>query len=221
MALVKSISGIRGTIGGRVAEGLSPVDVVRFTAAYATQRKAMIPDNKTIVVGRDARLSGEMVDQLVCGTLIGMGYDVINIGLATTPTTELAVTGLKAAGGIILTASHNPKQWNALKLLNEKGEFLDAAEGQEVPPSPSDLSPLLEGQDSSLFVILAATEVEVDRILAALASASISLKAKSIKCAPYMVFGNNKWNRYKNLDTISGQTMCKISSKTSHCRFRI
>ena len=132
MALVKSISGIRGTIGGRVAEGLSPVDVVRFTAAYATQRLAMIPDNKTIVVGRDARLSGEMVDQLVCGTLIGMGYDVINIGLATTPTTELAVTGLKAAGGIILTASHNPKQWNALKLLNEKGEFLNDQEGKEV-----------------------------------------------------------------------------------------
>ena len=132
MALVKSISGIRGTIGGRVAEGLSPVDVVRFVAAYATQRKAMLPDNKTIVVGRDARLSGEMVDQLVCGTLVGMGYDVINIGLATTPTTELAVTGLKAAGGIILTASHNPKQWNALKLLNEKGEFLNDIEGKEV-----------------------------------------------------------------------------------------
>ena len=132
MALVKSISGIRGTIGGRVAEGLSPVDVVRFVAAYATQRKAMLPDNKTIVVGRDARLSGEMVDQLVCGTLVGMGYDVINIGLATTPTTELAVTGLNAAGGIILTASHNPKQWNALKLLNDKGEFLNDVEGKEV-----------------------------------------------------------------------------------------
>ena len=132
MALVKSISGIRGTIGGRVAEGLSPVDVVRFVAAYATQRKAMLPDNKTIVVGRDARLSGEMVDQLVCGTLVGMGYDVINIGLATTPTTELAVTGLIAAGCIILPASHNPKQWNALKLLNEKGEFLNDVEGKEV-----------------------------------------------------------------------------------------
>lgn len=132
MSLVKSISGIRGTIGGRVGEGLNPVDIVRFTAAYATQRRAAIPANNTIVVGRDARLSGPMVEQIVCGTLIGMGYDVVNIGLASTPTTELAVTGEKAAGGIILTASHNPKQWNALKLLNELGEFLNDAEGKEV-----------------------------------------------------------------------------------------
>ena len=132
MSLVKSISGIRGTIGGKAGEGLSPLDIVRFTAAYATQRKRMVPDNKKIVVGRDARLSGEMVDQLVCGTLVGMGYDVVNIGLASTPTTELAVTGEKAAGGIILTASHNPKEWNALKLLNEHGEFLNDAEGKEV-----------------------------------------------------------------------------------------
>lgn len=133
MALIKSISGIRGTIGGKVGEGLSPVDVVRFTAAYATQIKA----NKTctsnqIIVGRDARISGEMVNQLVVGTLLSMGFDVVNIGLATTPTTELAVTIHKAAGGIILTASHNPKQWNALKLLNENGEFLNAAEGEAV-----------------------------------------------------------------------------------------
>ena len=132
MSLVKSISGIRGTIGGRVGEGLNPVDIVRFTAAYATQRRTAIPANNTIVVGRDARLSGPMVEQIVCGTLIGMGYDVVNIGLASTPTTELAVTGEKAAGGIILTASHNPKQWNALKLLNELGEFLNDAEGKEV-----------------------------------------------------------------------------------------
>ena len=123
MSLVKSISGIRGTIGGRVGEGLNPVDIVRFTAAYATQRRAALPENNKIVVGRDARLSGHMVEQIVCGTLMGMGYDVVNIGLATTPTTELAVTGDKAAGGIILTASHNPKQWNALKLLNEHAEF--------------------------------------------------------------------------------------------------
>ena len=132
MSLVKSISGIRGTIGGRVGEGLNPVDIVRFTAAYATQRRAMLPDNNLIVVGRDARISGEMVSNLVCGTLIGMGFDVCNIGLATTPTTELAVTGEKAAGGIIITASHNPKQWNALKLLNENGEFLTDAEGKQV-----------------------------------------------------------------------------------------
>ncbi len=132
MALVKSISGIRGTIGGSVGEGLNPVDIVRFTAAYALQRCAAMPENKTIVVGRDARISGEMLDLLVTGTLIGMGYDVVNIGLATTPTTELAVGAEHAAGGIILTASHNPLQWNALKLLNEKGEFLNDAEGKEV-----------------------------------------------------------------------------------------
>ncbi|MCI7575342.1 MAG: phosphoglucosamine mutase [Bacteroidales bacterium] len=132
MSLVKSISGIRGTIGGPVGDGLNPVDIVRFTAAYATQRRHNLPDNNTIVVGRDARISGEMVDLLVTGTLLGMGYNVVNIGMATTPTTELAVTGEHAAGGIILTASHNPKQWNALKLLNEKGEFLNDAEGKEV-----------------------------------------------------------------------------------------
>lgn len=132
MSLVKSISGIRGTIGGRVGDGLNPVDIVRFTAAYATQRRAALPGNNKIVVGRDARLSGHMVEPLVCGTLMGMGYDVVNIGLATTPTTELAVTGEQAAGGIILTASHNPKQWNALKLLNERGEFLNDAEGKGV-----------------------------------------------------------------------------------------
>lgn len=132
MSLVKSISGIRGTIGGRAGEGLNPLDIVRFVAAYATQRRAAMPENKTIVVGRDARISGPMVEQVVCGTLMGMGYDVVNIGLASTPTTEVAVTGEHAAGGIILTASHNPKQWNALKLLNEKGEFLSDAEGKGV-----------------------------------------------------------------------------------------
>lgn len=130
--LVKSISGIRGTIGGRVGEGLNPVDVVRFAAAYAMQRRKAMPDNMKLVVGRDARLSGQMVDMLVTATLSGMGYHVVNIGLATTPTTELAVIGEQAAGGIILTASHNPMQWNALKLLNEKGEFLSDVEGKEV-----------------------------------------------------------------------------------------
>ncbi len=133
MTLIKSISGIRGTIGGRVGDGLNPVDIARFTAAYATYIKAnKTTDSKNIVVGRDARISGEMVNQLVIGTLLGMGFDVVNIGLATTPTTELAVTMENAAGGIILTASHNPKQWNALKLLNERGEFLDAKAGESV-----------------------------------------------------------------------------------------
>lgn len=133
MSLIKSISGIRGTIGGKTGEGLSPVDVVKFTAAYATLiRKTTTRTTNTIVVGRDARLSGKMVDSLVVATLCAMGFDVINIGLASTPTTEVAVVGEQACGGIILTASHNPAQWNALKLLNEKGEFLNDAEGKEV-----------------------------------------------------------------------------------------
>ena len=133
MTLIKSISGIRGTIGGHVGEGLNPLDIVKFTAAYATLiRKTTTKNSNRIVVGRDARISGEMVKNVVCGTLMGMGFDVLNIGLASTPTTELAVTMSGACGGIILTASHNPKQWNALKLLNEHGEFLNAAEGNEV-----------------------------------------------------------------------------------------
>ena len=132
MSLIKSISGIRGTIGGKSGEGLSPLDIVKFTAAYATFIRSKNIDSQTIVVGRDARISGEMVRQLVVGTLIGMGFDVVDIGWATTPTTELAVVMEKASGGIILTASHNPKQWNALKLLNEKGEFLNADEGNEI-----------------------------------------------------------------------------------------
>lgn len=134
MALIKSISGIRGTIGDVPGEGLSPLDIVKFTAAYATliSRSLADDDARVIVVGRDARLSGKMVESLVCGTLTAMGFDVVNIGLASTPTTEIAVTGEKAAGGIILTASHNPVQWNALKLLNSDGEFLNDAQGKEV-----------------------------------------------------------------------------------------
>ena len=133
MSLIKSISGIRGTIGGRPGEGLSPLDVVKFTAAYATfLRKTTTVNTNKIVVGRDARLSGPMVDRLVVATLMGMGFDVVNIGLATTPTTEIAVKAEAACGGIILTASHNPKQWNALKLLNADGEFLNAEQGQEI-----------------------------------------------------------------------------------------
>lgn len=133
MTLIKSISGIRGTIGGHAGEGLNPLDIVKFTSAYATLiRKTTTKDTNKIVVGRDARISGEMVKNVVCGTLMGMGFDVLNIGLASTPTTELAVTMSGACGGIILTASHNPRQWNALKLLNEHGEFLNADEGNEV-----------------------------------------------------------------------------------------
>ena len=132
MALIKSISGIRGTIGGRSGEGLGGVDIVKFTSAYAEFIRRSNPAAKKIVVGRDARISGKMVSNLVVGSLMAMGFDVINIGLATTPTTEIAVTGLGADGGIIITASHNPIQWNALKLLNNRGEFLSDKEGKEV-----------------------------------------------------------------------------------------
>ncbi|MBR1935913.1 MAG: phosphoglucosamine mutase [Muribaculaceae bacterium] len=134
MSLIKSISGIRGTIGGRAGDGLSPLDIVKFASAYATFIRRTMDASKSnvIVVGRDARLSGRMVLNTVVGTLTGMGFDVVNIGLATTPTTELAVTWENAAGGIIITASHNPRQWNALKLLNSRGEFLTDAEGKEV-----------------------------------------------------------------------------------------
>jgi len=141
MTLIKSISGIRGTIGGQTGDTLNPLDIVKFTTAYATfmrrnggngQHAEFNHHRPTIVVGRDARISGVMVDSVVCGTLMGMGYDVVNIGLATTPTTELTVRNLGADGGIIITASHNPRQWNALKLLNNEGEFLTAADGAEV-----------------------------------------------------------------------------------------
>ena len=133
MTLIKSISGIRGTIGGEISDNLTPVDVVKFTSAYAQWVKNTLKkDSIKIVIGRDARLSGEMVSNLVSGTLIGMGVEVIDLGLSTTPTVEIAVPMEKADGGIIITASHNPKQWNALKLLNEKGEFISGAEGEEL-----------------------------------------------------------------------------------------
>jgi len=134
VTLIKSISGIRGTIGGKPDNGLTPLDIVKFTSAYGTW---ILNNNKTttdikVVIGRDARISGQMVSGIVTGTLIGLGINVIDLDLSTTPTVEMAVTELKAQGGIILTASHNPKQWNALKLLNEKGEFISELNGQEI-----------------------------------------------------------------------------------------
>lgn len=156
MSLIKSISGIRGTIGGRTGEGLSPVDVVKFTAAYAAFiRRTTTKKSNVIVVGRDARLSGPMVEKLVEATLCGMGFDVVNIGMASTPTTEVAVTGEGACGGIILTASHNPVQWNALKLLNENGEFLNAEEGAEVLR-------LAESEDFTFADVMSLGHVEND-----------------------------------------------------------
>ncbi|MDD3861086.1 MAG: phosphoglucosamine mutase, partial [Bacteroidales bacterium] len=132
MTLIKSISGIRGTIGGSAGENLSPFDIVKYTSAYAHWLNENLTDSKKVVVGRDARPSGKMIENIIVSTLISMGFDVVNIGLATTPTTELAVIDENAAGGIIITASHNPKNWNALKLLNNKGEFLNADEGNRI-----------------------------------------------------------------------------------------
>lgn len=142
MALIKSISGIRGTIGGKPGEGLSPIDVVTFAAAYGTWLKKQGHSSNSIVLGRDARISGAMVNSLVANTLIGLGWDVLDIGLSTTPTVELAVPWTLAAGGIIITASHNPAQWNALKLLNHLGEFISDADGK-------DLLEIAENQDFS------------------------------------------------------------------------
>jgi phosphomannomutase len=130
LALIKSISGIRGTIGGKPGEGLSPIDIVTFAAAYGAWLKGTKPISNQIVLGRDARISGSMVSSLVANTLIGLGWDVLDIGLSTTPTVELAVPWTKSAGGIIITASHNPAQWNALKLLNDAGEFISDADGK-------------------------------------------------------------------------------------------
>jgi phosphomannomutase len=133
MALIKSISGIRGTIGGKAGDGFSPIDIIRFTTAFSffikNRSGKMLP---TVVIGKDARISGKMVEKLVAGTLMGCGVNVIDLGFSTTPTVEMAVTDAKADGGIILTASHNPRQWNALKLLNEKGEFLSSSDGQDI-----------------------------------------------------------------------------------------
>ena len=182
MTLIKSISGIRGTIGGPQGEGLTPVDIVKFTYAYCKclrERKSSYGERYKIVVGRDARISGQMVERLVCGTLIACGVDVVSCGLASTPTTELAVTLSGADGGIILTASHNPRQWNALKLLNEKGEFLSAEQGRAIlecaESSAFDFAPVDElgsivehdFTDEHIESVLALEEVDADAIRAA------------------------------------------------------
>ena len=132
MSLIKSISGFRGTIGGKPNDNLTPIDIVKFASAYGSWLLRKAPGKKKVVVGRDGRISGEMVEALVEQSLLALGIDVIHLGLSTTPTVEMAVVFEKADGGIILTASHNPKQWNALKLLNEKGEFVSGEEGKTI-----------------------------------------------------------------------------------------
>jgi len=168
MTLIKSISGFRGTIGGKAGEGLTPTDIIAFSAAFAKFiYKNSAKDSIKIVVGRDARLSGEMVESLVNNTLVAMGVEVICLGLSTTPTVEMAVVNLKAQGGIILTASHNPKQWNALKLLNEKGEFISAAEGEELLKTIDDGDISYKGIDDLGSITSDDTQIQkhVDKIL--------------------------------------------------------
>ncbi len=180
MTLIKSISGIRGTIGGNPGEALTPLDIVKFTYAYCEKMKERLPkadgERYKVVVGKDARLSGEMVEQLVCGTLISCGVDVVKAGFASTPTTEMAVVFAQADGGIILTASHNQKQWNALKLLNEKGEFLNAEEGAAILEcaekedftfaNVDELGDIeeIDYTDDHIDAVLALKEVDVDAV---------------------------------------------------------
>ena len=171
MTLIKSISGIRGTIGGAPGNALTPVDIVRFTYAYCVKLRERRPKKEggryRVVVGKDARISGEMVEQIVCGTLLACGVDVINAGLASTPTTEMAVIFEKADGGIIITASHNPRQWNALKLLNEKGEFLNAEEGAEILAcAESDDFSFCEVDDMGTMEETDFTDKHIDAVLA-------------------------------------------------------
>ena len=184
MTLIKSISGIRGTIGGEVGENLTPIDIVKFTIAYtrfiASKNEAK---RLRIVLGRDARISGEMVNDIIEGTLLGCGADVINVGLCTTPGTEMAVITHKADGGIIITASHNPKQWNALKLLNEKGEFLNAAEGQQVLALAEDESFLFPDVDTIGKVISREdfNPTHIDQVLALDLVDAEKVKARKFK----------------------------------------
>ncbi len=184
MTLIKSISGIRGTIGGEPGDTLNPLDIVKFVTAYAAYIRRTTPaGSNKIVVGRDARISGDMMRSVVCGTLMGCGYDVVDIGLATTPTTELAVTMASADGGIIITASHNPKQWNALKLLNSKGEFLDSEAGGEVLRMAAEENFLYADVDSlgSYACDASYNEKHIDAVLALPLVNVEAIKAKGYK----------------------------------------
>ncbi len=186
MTLIKSISGIRGTIGGKPGDNLTPLDIVKFTAAFGNWIKQQSGKDKcAVVLGRDARISGPMAEQLVCGTLMGLGIDVINTGFATTPTVEIAVTEAKADGGMILTASHNPKQWNALKLLNNKGEFINDAEGRKVLQMADSDNCIFENVDS-LGKILNRNdfnETHINKILALPLTDRAAIKAAGFKIA--------------------------------------
>jgi phosphomannomutase len=185
VTLIKSISGIRGTIGGKPGEGLTPVDVVKFTAAYGTWLINKNQKKLTVVIGRDARISGEMVQNLVAGTLKGLGIDVIYLGLSTTPTVEMSVVEHKADGGIIITASHNPKQWNALKLLNNKGEFISAADGDAVLKIADEESfSFAEANKIGKFTTDAnAIQKHIEKILALSLVDKEAIKAKNFKIA--------------------------------------
>ncbi len=182
MTLIKSISGIRGTIGGEAGEGLTPVDIVKFTTAYGIWL-SRTSESRKIIIGRDARISGEMVRQLVSGTLLAMGYDVIDLGLSTTPTVEMAVPDYKAAGGIILTASHNPKQWNALKLLNAKGEFISGADGTELLRIAEEEKPAYVGVEKMgvYEVVDGYIEKHIDKIMALPMVDLEAIKARKFK----------------------------------------
>jgi len=182
MTLIKSISGIRGTIGGEAGEGLTPVDIVKFTTAYGIWL-SRTSESRIIIIGRDARISGEMVRQLVSGTLLAMGYDVIDLDLSTTPTVEMAVPDMKAAGGIILTASHNPKQWNALKLLNAKGEFISGADGTELLRIAEEEKPAYVGVEKmgSYKKLDGYIEKHIDKILALPMVDVEAIKARKFK----------------------------------------
>ncbi len=178
MTLIKSISGIRGTIGGEVGENLTPLDIVKFTTAYAQFISASSPNQKVrIVVGRDARISGEMVGNIIEGTLLGCGVNVINVGLCTTPGVELAVVHHAAQGGIIITASHNPKQWNALKLLNADGEFLSAAEGRQILDHAANIEEYLYPEVESIGVVESREDYNPTHIAQVLALADVDVEA--------------------------------------------